>query len=97
MPTEVKTSKTPSSAPTGVRHILDAVRRLITDEIDYAEYLSLVPEDSDDDDVAELLSLVEHIPKRGGFLGMSQSEFDDYMSQIDRVVARLAARSPTAL
>jgi len=95
MPTELNTSKTPS--PKGVGYILDAVRRLLADEIDYAAYQSLVPEDPDDDDVAELLSLVEHIPKREGFLGVSQSEFDNHMSQIDSVVARLAARNPTAL
>ena len=57
------------------RAIVAAVRRLLAREISFAEYLKLVPEEVADEELAGLLSLVEHIPKRGGFLGVNEARY----------------------
>ena len=81
-----------TSSSEDLQAVVDAVQRLLSRDIGFKEYLRLVPEDTDDEDVAEVLDLVEHMPKRGGVLGVSQQKYDDYRGRVDAAVARLATR-----
>jgi len=39
--------------------------------------------------IAELVDLIEHEPKRGGFLGVSESEWAEYRSSIERAIQKV--------
>ena len=41
----------------------------------FADFMQAAPEDSQDEEIAELIDLIEHEPQRGGFLGRL-SHFD---------------------
>ena len=45
--------------------------------------------DCDDDLVGELVTLIEHEPKRGGFLGVNQKHWAQYQSQVASALAAL--------
>jgi hypothetical protein len=71
------------------KKIADAVDALLSDSITYDQFLSIVPEESDDEDVAEVLDLVAHQPKQGGLLGVSRKEYEAYNRRIEEALARL--------
>jgi hypothetical protein len=70
------------------REIADAVDALLSAAISYEEYLTRIPEDTDDDAIAEVLDLVEHTPKRGLF-GVSEAVYAAYLQRIAEAVKRL--------
>ena len=45
--------------------------------------------DCGDDLVGELVTLIEHEPKRGGFLGVSEKHWTQYQSQVASALAAL--------
>jgi hypothetical protein len=65
-------------------------------ELEYAMFLSKLPEiDRDEDDaVTELLDLIEREPARGRFLGLPPAEHEAYVADIRRRIAELAADAP---
>ena len=42
-----------------------------------------------DDEIDSLFDLIEHQPKLGGFLGVGQSTYDDYNSEIFRLIKKI--------
>ena len=45
--------------------------------------------DSEDDLVSDLVDLIEHEPKRGGFLGVNEKRWAQYQSQLFSAIAAL--------
>ena len=45
--------------------------------------------DSEDELVSDLVDLVEHEPKRGGFLGVNDQRWAQYQSQMRSAIAAL--------
>ena len=58
----------------------------------FADFMRTAPEDPEDEDVAELIDLIEHEPKRGGFLGASPEERDGHMERIRELAHSISRR-----
>jgi len=63
--------------------------------VSFADFIRGVPEEPQDEEVAELIDLIEHEPKRGDFLGASPEEHDRHMERI-RELARSISRRESA-
>ncbi len=57
--------------------------------ISYEQFVDLYPTDTGDDEIDSLFDLIEHQPKLGGFLGVRQSTYDNYNSEIFRLIKKL--------
>ena len=52
--------------------------------------------DNEDELIAVLVDLIEHEPKRGGFLGVNEKQWAQYQSQLSSAIAALESdRGPT--
>jgi hypothetical protein len=60
--------------------------------ISFADFIQAAPEDPEDGEVAELIDLIEHEPKRGGFLGASPEEHDRHMVRIRELARSISSR-----
>jgi hypothetical protein len=45
--------------------------------------------ESKDEKVAYLVDLIEHEPKRGGFMGVNEKEWAEYASQVEQAINAL--------
>jgi hypothetical protein len=57
--------------------------------ISYEQFVELYPTDTGDDEIDSLFDLIEHQPKLGGYLGVRQNTYDDYNSDIFRLIRKL--------
>lgn len=48
--------------------------------------------DSEDDLVGEFVTLIEHEPKRGGFLGVNEKRWSEYQLQLTSAIAALESQ-----
>jgi len=71
--------------------IAQRARRYLEGALGFEEFMRLAPEQTDDDDIAELVDLIEHEPKRGGFLGASEREYVAHMTRIRELVDKLSS------
>ena len=55
-------------------------------------FMVAMPDQPPGEDVAELIDLIEHEPKRGGFLGASPEEYDRHMERIRELVRSISRR-----
>ena len=60
--------------------------------VSFADFMHAAPEDPEDEEVAELIDLIEHEPKRGGFLGVSAGEHDRHMARIRELAHSIIRR-----
>jgi hypothetical protein len=60
--------------------------------VSFADFMRAVPEEPQDEDVAELVDLIEHEPKRGGFLGASPDEHNRHVERIRELVRSIGGR-----
>ena len=60
--------------------------------LSYEAFIDAVPEDPDDEDVAELIDLIVHEPKRGGWFGASPDEHDRHMARIRELARSISNR-----
>jgi hypothetical protein len=60
--------------------------------VSFADFMQAAPEDTEDEEVAELIDLIEHEPKRGGFLGASPEEHDRHMARIGELARSISSR-----
>ena len=58
----------------------------------WTDFMLAAPEDTEDEEVAELIDLIEHEPKRGGFLGASPEEHDRHMARIRELASSISGR-----
>jgi hypothetical protein len=60
--------------------------------VSFADFMQAAPEDLEDEEVAELIDLIEHEPKRCGFLGVSAEEHDRHMARIRELARSISTR-----
>jgi len=91
---------TPGPVMTSEASLADVValaRRYLAGELTFEQFCLSAPEGPSDEDVAEILDLIEHEPKVGGFLGISKAAHAEHLAKIhqaiQRVERRLAART----
>jgi|SRR5687768_6196740 hypothetical protein len=58
----------------------------------FEDFMRSVPEEPVDDEVAELVDLIEHEPKRGGLFGAGPAEYDRHMARVEALVRLLLKR-----
>jgi hypothetical protein len=61
-------------------------------QVSFQEFMQAAPEEPDDEDIAELIDLIVHEPKRGGFLGASRQEHDRHMARIRELARSISSR-----
>jgi hypothetical protein len=66
-------------------------KQYYTGTLTYIEFIKKFP-DSDDFDINELLDLIEHEPKKGGILGVSELEHFNYIRRIDNLIDKLEGK-----
>ena len=66
-------------------------KELYEGKINFSEFLTAFPDDTTDDDIAELIDLITHEPKIGGFMGVSAKEHDIYLAQISLLIEKLSS------
>jgi hypothetical protein len=71
------------------REIAHWVEQYLSGTLSWERLFALVPEEPADEDVAELLDLIEHEPKKGGFLGVQPEVHSQHMARIRELVALL--------
>ncbi len=59
-------------------------------KITFDDFLMHTPDDENDEDISELIDLITHEPKRGGFMGVSKKEHDKYMASIQELINKLS-------
>lgn len=70
-------------------------RAVIEGRLKYRDFVDALPKGTDDDEiVAELIDLIEHEPKVGGFLGTSAKEHAKYMARVHEIIALLQKVQP---
>jgi cell division septum initiation protein DivIVA len=74
------------------KKVASLARKLYEKEITYQQFMRQVPE-TDDEEVAELLDLITHEPKRGGWFGASAQEHDRHMEEIFRLIRKFEVES----
>jgi hypothetical protein len=80
------------------REVAHWVQQYLSGDLSFEQLFALVPEQPDDEDVAELLDLIEHEPKQGGFMGARPGEYSRHMGRIRELVDLLGSggSSPSA-
>ena len=69
------------------RQIARQARKPYKNEIRYDEFLVGVPQQ--DQLIDELVDLIEHEPKKGGFFGVNKNKHAEYVSDIFCVIQKL--------
>jgi hypothetical protein len=70
--------------------IASQAKDVIEGHLEYWDFINgLPPEHEQDELIAELVDLIEHEPKAGGFLGMSAKEHAKYMARVHEIIALL--------
>jgi hypothetical protein len=60
--------------------------------VPFADFMRAMPDPPPGEDVAELIDLIEHEPKRGGFGGVSPDAYDQHMDRIRELVRSISRR-----
>jgi len=69
--------------------VASLAKKLCAGEITFDEFLLGTPEDDSDEEISELIDLIEHEPKRGGFMGVSPNKHDNYIEKINKLIKDL--------
>jgi hypothetical protein len=70
------------------REAAAAGRAVMANTLSYDEFMQRFA-DYDDELISDLVDLIEHEPKRGGFLGVAEKHWSQYQSQIASALAAL--------
>ena len=73
------------------RQVAQWANQYLSGALSLEQLFDLLPHDTEDEQVSELLDLIEHEPKRGGFMGTSPEEHGRHMGRIRELVNLLAA------
>jgi hypothetical protein len=65
-----------------------AARAVMADTLSFEEFMERFA-DFDDDLISDLVDLLEHEPKRGGFLGVGEKHWEQYQTQVASALAAL--------
>ena len=64
-------------------------RQIMDGQISFRQFSEEFPEETGDYEIFDLFDLIEHIPKQGGFFGVSQTTYDLYIIDIKRMIEQL--------
>jgi hypothetical protein len=64
-------------------------QQFLNGQITFKQFVDNYPMNTKDRDIDSLFDLIEHQPKLGGFLGVSQSTYDKYNSDIYELIENL--------
>lgn len=64
-------------------------RQFYNHEISSDELFLELPEDSNDDDIEYLISLITHEPQIGGILGVDKSRHEVYLAKVFELIIKL--------
>ena len=59
-------------------------------KITFDEFLMQTPDDDTDEEISELIDLITHKSKRGGFMGVRPEQHDKYLGEINNLIKKLA-------
>ena len=59
-------------------------------KITFDEFLLKVPGENTDDDISDLIYLITHEPKKGGFMGVKSEEHGAYLEKIIKLIEKLS-------
>lgn len=65
-----------------------AGRKYLTEELSWHAFIDEFSE-SDDELIENLVGLIEHEPKRGGFMGVNESKWLEYRNEVTNAIAVL--------
>jgi hypothetical protein len=72
------------------KKVADLADELYSDKITYEQFIDAIPDEIlEDEVVSELIYMIEHEPKVGGFLGVSEAEGDKYRAGINALIEKL--------
>lgn len=77
------------------RRVAELAARYLSGQLAGRDFLLSAPDEPVSEEVCELIDLIEHEPKKGGFFGITAQEHDRYMARIRRLVDALLAAKPT--
>jgi hypothetical protein len=60
-------------------------------ELSFEILMQAAPAKGADEEISELIDLIEHEPKRGGFLGASESDYAAHTARIEALTRKLSA------
>ena len=83
----------PVPADPNRRQIAHRVQQYLSGALSLERLFELVPQDTDDQEVAELLDLIVHEPKQGGFMDAGPEEYRHHMGRIRVLVDPLGTRT----
>ena len=74
--------------------IAHLAKDVIADKLTFREFLGQVREQESNreptnEDVDELVDLLAHTPKLGGWFGVSQNEYDKYYLEINKIIKKI--------
>ena len=58
----------------------------------WTDFMLAAPENTEDEEVAELIDLIEHEPKRGGVFGARPEQHDQHMERIRELASSISNR-----
>jgi hypothetical protein len=70
------------------RDAAKAGRAYLSKNLSWEEFMDRFAE-SDDDLISDLVDLIEHEPQRGGFLGVNETQWVEYQTQVKVAIAAL--------
>ena len=72
------------------RHVAARLaRQFYKNEISFDQLTTDYPDYTHDNDIQELFDLIEHEPKKGGLFGISKSDHEDYIRDIESLILKL--------
>lgn len=70
--------------------VAELANNLYSGAISYKQFVDSIPDEAwDDEETAELIDMITHEPKVGGFLGVSKAEGEKNRNQILALIAKL--------
>ena len=66
----------------------EGARAYLSGKLSWEQFMDLFAE-SEDELISDLVDLMEHEPKRGGFLGVNEKQWAHYQSQLSAAIAAL--------
>jgi len=71
------------------RTVASLAKAFYEQRLTFEQFLKQFPV-TNDEEVTELLDLIEHEPKKGGFFGVSEESYREHMEKIYRLIDRLS-------
>jgi len=71
------------------RDVARDARLYLASQISWDEFIGRYGEADDDDHILQLVDLIEHEPKRGGVLGVSEDMWRTYRAQVEQLLQTL--------